>query len=63
MTDDANSRLAPSAVRRVACIGCGVIGAGWTAHFLARGYEVIAWDPAPGAEEKLGELILAARPA
>jgi len=63
MTDDSNSRLAPSAVRRVACIGCGVIGAGWTAHFLARGYEVIAWDPAPGAEAKLGELILAARPA
>jgi len=32
-------------VRRVACIGAGVIGAGWAVHFLSRGYEVAVWDP------------------
>ena len=32
-------------MRRVACIGAGVIGAGWAVHFLARGYEVVVWDP------------------
>ena len=29
----------------VACIGAGVIGGGWVAHFLAQGYRVTAWDP------------------
>ncbi len=38
----------PTAVRRVASIGAGPIGAGWTAHFLAHGYDVTAYlhDPA-----------------
>ncbi len=38
----------PTGVRRVASIGAGPIGAGWTAHFLARGYDVTAYlhDPA-----------------
>ena len=40
--------LPPEDVRRVACIGAGVIGGGWVAHFLARGYDVTAWDPAAG---------------
>jgi carnitine 3-dehydrogenase len=53
----------PDAVRRVACIGAGVIGGGWAAHFLARGYDVTAWDPAPDAEAKLRGLIDAAWPA
>jgi carnitine 3-dehydrogenase len=30
-------------VRRVASLGAGPIGAGWSAHFLARGYDVIAY--------------------
>jgi len=34
-------------------LGAGVIGAGWAARALARGYEVVAYDPAPGAEERL----------
>src|SRR5256885_1461591 len=37
----------------VAVVGTGVIGAGWAAHFLARGLDVVATDPAPGAEERL----------
>ncbi|MFI2614606.1 3-hydroxyacyl-CoA dehydrogenase NAD-binding domain-containing protein [Streptomyces sp. NPDC018584] len=53
----------PEEVRRVACIGAGVIGGGWVAHFLARGYDVTAWDPAPDAEPRLRRLISAAWPA
>jgi len=34
-------------------LGAGVIGAGWAARALARGYDVVAYDPAPGAEERL----------
>ena len=52
-----------TAVRTVACIGAGVIGGGWVAHFLARGYQVRAWDPAPDATEKLARLVGNAWPA
>lgn len=38
---------------KVAVVGTGVIGAGWATHFLARGFDVVATDPAPGAEERL----------
>jgi carnitine 3-dehydrogenase len=53
----------PGDVRRVACVGAGVIGGGWVAHFLARGYDVVAWDPAPDAEAALRRLVEAAWPA
>lgn len=53
----------PAEVQHVACIGAGVIGGGWAAHFLARGYRVTAWDPSPDAETKLRRLIDAAWPA
>ena len=33
----------PSSVTRVTSIGAGPIGGGWTAHFLARGYDVTAY--------------------
>lgn len=33
----------PASVTRVASIGAGPIGGGWTAHFLARGYDVAAY--------------------
>lgn len=33
----------PTDVRRVASIGGGPIGGGWTAHFLARGYDVTTY--------------------
>ena len=50
-------------VRRIAVVGTGVIGAGWAARCLARGYEVIATDPAPGAEQRLRESVANAWPA
>ena len=40
-------------VRRVGIVGTGVIGASWAAFFLARGLDVSATDPAPGAEDRL----------
>lgn len=52
-----------SEVDTIACVGAGVIGGGWVAHFLARGYRVRAWDPAPDAAERLGRLVRAAWPA
>ena len=48
---------------RVACIGAGVIGGGWAAHFLGRGFDVVAWDPAPDAEPRLRRTVDAAWPA
>src|SRR5690606_28207028 len=47
----------------IACIGTGVIGGGWAAHFLARGYAVRAWDPGEGSAERLSRLVQAAWPA
>ena len=49
-------------IRRVAIIGTGVIGASWTALFLARGIDVAATDVAPGAEARLNEFLAAAKP-
>jgi carnitine 3-dehydrogenase len=57
------ARPEPADVRRVACIGAGVIGGGWAAHFLARGYDVVAWDPAPDGAARLRELVATAWPA
>jgi carnitine 3-dehydrogenase len=45
------------------CAGTGVIGGGWAAHFLARGFRVVAWDPGAGAEEMLRHVVDAAWPA
>jgi len=50
-------------IRRVAIIGTGVIGASWTALFLAKGLEVVATDVAPNAEAALKRFIEAAWPA
>jgi 3-hydroxyacyl-CoA dehydrogenase len=50
-------------IRRVAIVGTGVIGASWTALYLAKGLEVIATDPAPGAEQRLRDFIDKAWPA
>ena len=40
-------------VRRIALVGTGLIGSGWAAHYLARGFDVVATDPGPGAETAL----------
>lgn len=38
---------------RTAVIGTGVIGAAWASAFLSAGHDVVAWDPAEGAEQRL----------
>jgi carnitine 3-dehydrogenase len=43
----------PKPVQRIAIVGTGTIGASWAAHFLAKGFDVTATDPAPGAEAAL----------
>ena len=53
----------PKPIRRVAIIGTGVIGASWTALFLAKGLEVVATDVAPDAEAALRRFVAAAWPA
>ena len=50
-------------IRRIAIIGTGVIGASWTALFLAKGLDVVATDVAPDAEAKLRAFVDAAWPA
>ncbi|RLV50542.1 L-carnitine dehydrogenase [Nocardioides mangrovicus] len=55
--------IAVADVRTVCCAGVGVIGGGWAAYFLARGYDVVAWDPAPGADDRLRHVVDAAWPA
>jgi 3-hydroxyacyl-CoA dehydrogenase len=50
-------------IRRVAIIGTGVIGASWSALFLAKGLDVVATDVAPGAEAALKRFVAGAWPA
>jgi 3-hydroxyacyl-CoA dehydrogenase len=50
-------------IKRVAVIGTGVIGASWTALFLAKGLKVVATDVAPGAEGRLKRYVDEAWPA
>src|SRR6202167_5773191 len=50
-------------VRRIAIIGTGVIGASWTALYLAKGLQVVATDVAPNAEAGLRNFVEAAWPA
>lgn len=52
-----------SAIRIVAIVGSGVIGSGWAARCLAHGLDVVAWDPAPGAGERLRAAVEKAWPA
>ena len=50
-------------ITRVAIVGTGVIGASWATAFLARGMDVVASDPAPGAEDALHKTVDAQWPA
>src|SRR6266576_3319815 len=45
------------AIHRIAIVGTGVIGASWAAQYLARGFDVIATDPAPNAEANLRQYV------
>src|SRR6476620_9541035 len=51
------------AIHRIAIVGTGVIGASWAAQYLARGFDVIATDPAPNAEASLRQYVDEAWPA
>jgi 3-hydroxyacyl-CoA dehydrogenase len=44
-------------VHRIGIVGTGVIGASWAAFYLARGFDVVATDPAPNAEANLRKYI------
>lgn len=44
-------------------VGTGVIGAGWATRALALGWDVVAWDPAEGAEQRLRAAVARAWPA
>ena len=47
---------------RAAVLGTGVIGASWTALFLARGLKVAIYDPAEGAEARVRAYVAQAWP-
>lgn len=47
----------------IAVVGTGVIGASWVSYFLAQGFDVVATDPAAGAEVRLRELVARNWPA
>ncbi|KGC03504.1 3-hydroxyacyl-CoA dehydrogenase, NAD binding domain protein [Burkholderia multivorans] len=46
-------------MQRIAIVGTGVIGASWAAFYLAKGFDVVATDPAPQAEARLHESLAA----
>ncbi|OBC15401.1 3-hydroxyacyl-CoA dehydrogenase [Mycobacterium sp. 852013-50091_SCH5140682] len=47
-------------IKQIAIVGTGTIGASWATHFLARGFDVVATDPGPGAEAALRTYVDAA---
>ena len=53
----------PAGIRTIAVIGAGTIGASWAAWFLARGYDVVASDPAPAGEAFVRGFVADAWPA
>jgi len=44
-------------IHQIAIVGTGVIGASWAAQYLARGFDVVATDPAPNAEANLRKYV------
>ena len=44
-------------IHRIAIVRTGVIGASWAAQYLARGFDVVATDPAPNAEANLRKYV------
>jgi 3-hydroxyacyl-CoA dehydrogenase len=52
-----------AAINIVGIAGTGLIGAGWAARLLIRGFNVIAYDVSPAAEPKLKAAIDVAWPS
>ena len=52
-----------AAIRTVGIAGTGLIGAGWAARLLVRGFDVIAYDVAAAAESKLRAAVDVAWPS
>lgn len=50
-------------IRKAACIGGGVIGAGWTARLVLNGVDVAVYDPDPQSQRKIAEVLANARHA
>ncbi len=50
-------------MRTLGIVGTGVIGTGWAVRALARGLDVVAWDPGADAEAKLRAAVDNAWPA
>ena len=57
------TQAARAPIRRVGIVGTGVIGSGWAARCLAHGLDVVASDPAAGAEQRLRDSVANAWPA
>ncbi len=51
------TRVAADLVQRIASLGGGPIGGGWTAHFLARGYDVVSYLHDPREEASFRKVI------
>ncbi|MDA9441451.1 hypothetical protein XH98_20625 [Bradyrhizobium sp. CCBAU 51745] len=52
-----------SKIAKVTCIGGGVIGAGWAAHFMRAGLDIVVYDQAAEREGYLRESLARAMPA
>ena len=50
-------------IEKAACIGGGLIGAGWVARLVLNGIDVAIFDPDPEAKRKVGEVMKGARRA
>ena len=46
----------------IACVGTGLMGSGWAAHFLRAGQDVVAWDPNPEAADYVRQTVERAWP-
>jgi carnitine 3-dehydrogenase len=46
----------------VACVGTGLMGSGWAAHFLRAGRDVVAYDPNPAAATYVRDTVKRAWP-
>ncbi len=50
-------------ITKAACVGGGVIGAGWVARLVLNGVDVALYDPDPQAQRKVDEVMAGARRA